>query len=104
MLKHRHLQNFSKNILEFRIKGKFGFHFEETSNVNFDFSSVLTTNKAVHRHNCFSIRNQNTSTSHLKNENLQKMKIEESQLCQLNRDLIYSAVGVGKSTLMLISS
>ena len=54
-----------------------------------------------------SIRNWNTSTSHLKSGNLQKLKREESQhVCQLNqhKDLIYSVVGVAKRMLILISS
>ena len=44
----------AKNIPEFHKKGKLGFHFERISNANSDLLSVLTTNKAVYRHNCFS--------------------------------------------------
>ena len=44
----------AKNIPEFHKKGKLGFHFERICNANSDLLSVLTTNKAVYHHNCFS--------------------------------------------------
>ena len=44
----------AKNIPELHIKGKLGFHFEIICNPNSHLLSVLITNKAVYRHNCFS--------------------------------------------------
>ena len=44
----------TKNIPEFQSKAKLGFHFERICNTNSELLSVLTANKTVHHHNCFS--------------------------------------------------
>ena len=47
-------QTLARNILDFNKKGKLGFHFERICKVNSYLLSVLTTNKAVYHHSCFS--------------------------------------------------
>ena len=44
----------AKNVFQFHKKGKLGFHFERICNAFSDLLSVLTTNRAVYHHNCFS--------------------------------------------------
>ena len=87
---------------EFYKKRKLVFHLERIYNANSDLLSVLTINKAVYHHNCFS----KCSDSTLKrfNEPSKKRKSTEdkngrkSARVQLNRgkDSIYSAAGVVK--------
>ena len=68
---------------EFYKKRKLGFHLERIYNANSDLLSVLTINKAVYHHNCFSKCSDSTLkrfNEPSKSGNLQKIKMEESPL------------------------
>ena len=74
----------AKNILEFHKKEKLGFHFEIISNRNSDLLSILTTNKVVYHHNCFS-KYTDSKLKHFKEPSKKQKSTEDENGRKLKR-------------------
>ena len=73
----------AKNIPEFHKTGTLCFQFERICNANSDLLSILTTNKAVYHHNCFSKYRKRKCTEDEKGRKSTRLSAESREIFHL---------------------